>query len=64
MLFGLNLRLALGIRVSSVVKVRVMDMFRFKIRFYNFMAVPGSDHCSAASRTRFMRKNANLPTYR
>jgi hypothetical protein len=37
-LFGLNLRL--GIRVSSVVNVRV----RFKIRFYDFVAVPASDH--------------------
>ena len=33
-----NIRL--GIRVSSVVKVRV----RFKIRLYDFVAVPASDH--------------------
>ena len=38
LLFGLNLRLGLGIRVNSLVKVR------FKIRFYDFVAVPASDH--------------------
>ena len=32
--------LGLGIRVSSVVNVRV----RFKIRFDNFVAAPSSDH--------------------
>jgi hypothetical protein len=36
----INLRLGLGIRVISVVKVRV----RFKICFYSFLAVPASDH--------------------
>ena len=34
------LRLWLCIRVSSVVTV----MVRLKIRFYDFMAVPASDH--------------------
>ena len=38
MLFGLNLRLALGIRVSSVVKVRVTVGVRFKIRFHDHSA--------------------------
>jgi hypothetical protein len=38
-LFGLNLKLRLGIRVNSVVKVRVT----FKIRFYDFVDVLASD---------------------
>ena len=37
LLFGPNLRLGLGIKVSNVVKVRVK--VRFKIRFYDFVAV-------------------------
>ena len=40
MVVGLNIRLGLGITVSSVVKVRV----RFKIRLCEFVAVPASDH--------------------
>ena len=44
----------LGVNVSSVVKVR------FEMRFYDFVTMPASDHCRAASRTRFMTKNANL----
>ena len=40
MLFGLNLRFEFSIIVKARVKVRV----RFKIRFYDFVAVPASDH--------------------
>ena len=39
-LFGLDLRLGLGIRASSMVKVRVK--VRFQIRLYDF--VSDSDH--------------------
>lgn len=39
-LFGLILRLELGIKVSSVVMVRA----RFKNRFFDLVAVPTSDH--------------------
>ena len=38
MLFGLNLRLGVGISISSVVRVG------FKILLYDFVAVPASDH--------------------
>jgi hypothetical protein len=48
-IFGLNLKLRFGIRVSSVVtgKVKV----RFKIRFYDFVSVVsmGEPLCRAAS---------------
>ena len=39
-LFAFNLMFRLGIRVSSVVKVRV----RFQIRFWDFVTVPASDY--------------------
>ena len=44
-----NLRWWLGIRVSSVVKVRVKVRIRFKIRFDDFVAVPASDGCCMAN---------------
>ena len=43
MLFGLHLRLWLGIRVNSVAKVRVKVRVRFKIRLYDFVAVLAGD---------------------
>jgi hypothetical protein len=42
--FCLNLRLELDIRVSSVVTVGVKVSVSYKIRLYDFMAVPASDH--------------------
>ena len=41
-LFGLHVWFGLGIKVSSVVTVW------FIIRFYDFVAVPASDHCRIA----------------
>lgn len=35
-----NLLFKFSVRVSNVVKVRV----RFKLRFYDFVVVPASDH--------------------
>ena len=42
--FGLHLRLGLGIRVSSVVKVRVTVRVMSQIRCYDFVAMPANDH--------------------